>query len=234
MSKVLIVEDEEDILDLITFNLERADCTVLRALDGNDGERLAKEAIPDVIVMDLMLPGKDGLTLFKELKEDSRTKDIPVLMLTAKAELTDKITGLKLGADDYVTKPFSPRELVLRVQALLRRTKAVPKGTQSTVGPFFLDKSSLKCYCDGEELELTSTEYKLLSILLDHPGEIQSRTALLRDVWGYKDNVHTRTLDTHMKRLREKLGSHASHVETVRGSGYRFVVEAKMPKSAKV
>ncbi len=223
--KILVIDDEEDILDLLTFNLERAEHDVLRAGDGNSGLALALEQRPDLIVLDLMLPGRDGYQVFEALKADARTRQIPVLMLTAKAEVTDRITGLKLGADDYVTKPFSPRELVLRVQALLRRVRKAPSGTTLKAGPFYLDKASFKCYVNNEELELTTTEFKLLSILLEGQGEAVERSTLLRDVWGYTDMVNTRTLDTHVKRLREKLGPVADHIKTVRGTGYRLALE---------
>ncbi len=225
MSTILVVDDEEDILDLLTFNLERAEHTVLRAADGNIAVNVAIEKLPDLIVLDLMLPGQDGYQVFQHLKEDSRTKNIPVLMLTAKSEVGDRITGLKLGADDYVTKPFSPRELVLRVQALLRRVKKAPPGTFLRVGPFHLDKANFKCFVDNEEVELTTTEFKLLAILLEADGETATRADLLRNVWGYTDLVHTRTLDTHVKRLREKLGDFAKHIQTVRGTGYRLKLE---------
>lgn len=224
MQSILVIDDEEDILDLLTFNLERADYRVLRAENGNDGLKVAFEQVPDLIVLDLMLPGRDGLQVFEELRADSRTRGIPVLMLTAKSELSDRITGLKKGADDYVTKPFSPRELVLRVQALLRRVRKVPAGVHLKIGPFYIDKASFKCFLDGEPLDLTTTEFKLLSILLESESETVARATLLRDVWGYTDMVNTRTLDTHVKRLREKLGVHADTIQTVRGSGYRLAI----------
>ena len=225
MQTILVVDDEEDILDLLTFNLERAEYEVIRASNGIDGLGLALKQMPDLIVLDLMLPGRDGVEVFKELKDDARTRDIPVLMLTAKAEVTDRITGLKLGADDYVTKPFSPRELVLRVQALLRRVNKSSPGTKLEVGPFYLDKSAFKCYISGEECELTTTEFKLLAILLENSGQAVERADLLRDVWGYTDMIHTRTLDTHVKRLREKLGNTARHIQTVRSVGYTLAVD---------
>lgn len=225
MPTILVVDDEEDILDLLTFNLERAEHEVIRASDGNEGVKAAKDHLPDLVVLDLMLPGRDGYQVFEALKADTRTKHIPILMLTAKGEVTDRIVGLKLGADDYVTKPFSPRELVLRVQALLRRVKKAPAGTKLKAGPFYLDKSNFKCYLNQEEMELTTTEFKLLSLLLESEGETVERATLLRDVWGYTDLVHTRTLDTHVKRLREKLGDAAKHIQTVRGSGYRLNLE---------
>lgn len=225
MQTILVVEDEEDILDLLTFNLQRAEFDVLRANDGNIGLSLAKEHRPDLIVLDLMLPGRNGLDVFKDLRNDVRTRDIPVIMLTAKAEVTDRITGLKLGADDYVTKPFSPREFVLRVQSLLRRVNKAAPATKLEVGPFFLDKTKFKCFVSGDELDLTSTEFKLLATLLEGNGEPIERAALLRDIWGYTDMIHTRTLDTHVKRLREKLGDAASHIKTERGIGYSATPE---------
>lgn len=220
MQTILVVDDEEDILDLLTFNLQRAEFEVLRATDGNAGLSLAKERMPDLIVLDLMLPGRNGIDVFRELRADTRTREVPVLMLTAKAEVTDRITGLKLGADDYVTKPFSPRELVLRVKALLRRVNKAAPATKLEVGPFFLDKSKFKCFVSGAEIDLTTTEFKLLAMLLEGGGEAVERAALLRDVWGYTDIVHTRTLDTHVKRLREKLGDASRYIKTVRGIGY--------------
>ena len=228
MQTILVVEDEEDILDLIAFNLQKEEYEVLRASNGNDGLALALERMPDLVVLDLMLPGRDGFEVFKGLRDDSRTRNTPVLMLTAKAEVADRITGLKLGADDYVTKPFSPRELVLRVKALLRRaTKAVP-GTKIEVGPFYLDKSAFKSYLSGDEMDLTTTEFKLLCTLLEAQGQAVERATLLRDVWGYTDMVHTRTLDTHVKRLREKLGGDAHWIQTVRGIGYTLAVDPSM------
>lgn len=228
MPTILVVEDEEDILDLVAFNLQKEEYEVLKASNGNDGLALALKHIPDLIVLDLMLPGRDGFEVFKGLREDSRTRETPVLMLTAKAEVSDRIAGLKLGADDYVAKPFSPRELVLRVKALLRRaTKAAP-GTKMEAGPFQLDKSTFKSYLNGEEMDLTTTEFKLLSTLLEANGQPVERFALLRDVWGYTDMVHTRTLDTHVKRLREKLGEEAHWIQTVRGVGYALAINPSL------
>ncbi|NCF93421.1 MAG: response regulator [Verrucomicrobiaceae bacterium] len=228
MPTILVVEDEEDILDLVAFNLQKEEYEVLRASNGNDGLALALEHMPDLVGLDLMLPGRDGFEVLKGLRDDSRTRNTPVLMLTAKAEVANRITGLKLGADDYVTKPFSPRELVLRVKALLRRaTKAVP-GTKIKFGPFYLDKSAFKSYLNDDEMDLTTTEFKLLSTLLEAQGQAVERATLLRDVWGYTDMVHTRTLDTHVKRLREKLGGDAHWIQTVRGIGYTLAVDPSM------
>ena len=220
MQKILIVEDERDIADLVGFNLERAGYDVLKAHDGITGTEVAIRERPDLVILDLMLPGKDGYGVFKELRRDSRSRDIPVIMLTARAQTEDRIQGLEAGADDYLTKPFSPKELMLRVQAVLKRSDGPPGSVEVTYGPFRFDKNSLKFYLEGEPVELTSTEFKLLLFLTERAGKAQDRNDLLRTVWGYSDEVHSRTLDTHMKRLRQKLGEHAAMVETVRGIGY--------------
>jgi two-component system phosphate regulon response regulator PhoB len=220
MQKILIVEDERDIADLVGFNLERAGYDVLKAHDGITGAEVAIRERPDLVILDLMLPGKDGYGVFKELRRDSRSRDIPVIMLTARAQTEDRIQGLEAGADDYLTKPFSPKELMLRVQAVLKRSDGPPGTVEVTYGPFRFDKNSLKFYLEGEPVELTSTEFKLLLFLTERAGKAQDRNDLLRTVWGYSDEVHSRTLDTHMKRLRQKLGDHAAMVETVRGIGY--------------
>ena len=228
VDRILLIDDEDDILDLLTFNLERANYEVIRAKDGNSGLEAMVKHLPNLVVLDLMLPGLDGYGVFQEMRSDARLRNIPVIMLTAKAELVDRIGGLKLGADDYLTKPFSPRELVLRVQALLRRIKKSPAGAKIIAGPFHIDKSAYKCFVDGEELDLTVTELKLLSILSENEGSTVDRSTLLRDVWGYTDTINTRTLDTHIKRLREKLGDKALCVKTVRGQGYRLVLEKQL------
>jgi two-component system, OmpR family, phosphate regulon response regulator PhoB len=220
MQKILIVEDERDIADLVGFNLERAGFQVLKAHDGITGADMAINQRPDLVILDLMLPGKDGYGVFKELRRDSRSRDIPVIMLTARAQTEDRIQGLEAGADDYLTKPFSPKELMLRVQAVLKRSDGPPGAVEVTYGPFRFDKNSLKFYLEGQPVELTSTEFKLLLFLTERAGRAQDRNDLLRTVWGYSDEVHSRTLDTHMKRLRQKLGEHAAMVETVRGIGY--------------
>jgi two-component system phosphate regulon response regulator PhoB len=220
MQKILIVEDERDIADLVGFNLERAGYQVLKAHDGITGAEMAIHQRPDLVILDLMLPGKDGYGVFKEIRRDSRSRDIPVIMLTARAQTEDRIQGLEAGADDYLTKPFSPKELMLRVQAVLKRSDGPPGQVEFTFGPFRFDKNALKFYLDGEPVELTSTEFKLLLFLTERAGKPQDRNDLLRTVWGYSDEVHSRTLDTHMKRLRQKLGEHAAMVETVRGIGY--------------
>lgn len=221
MQRILIVEDEQDIADLIGFNLQRAGFEVLKAHDGLTGTDLALRERPDLIVLDLMLPGRDGYSLFRELKRDPRGAGIPVIMLTARAQTEDRIQGLEAGADDYLTKPFSPKELLLRVQAILKRSDGPPGSVDFTHGPFRFDKNSLRFYAANEPLELTSTEFKLLLFLCERAGRPQDRNELLRTIWGYSDAAHSRTLDTHMKRLRQKLGPHGSWIETVRGVGYQ-------------
>jgi two-component system, OmpR family, phosphate regulon response regulator PhoB len=223
MHRILIVEDEQDIADLIGFNLQRAGFEVFKAHDGIAGTEAALRERPDLIVLDLMLPGRDGYGVFRELKRDSRTVDIPVIMLTARAQTEDRIQGLEAGADDYLTKPFSPKELLLRVQAILKRAEAPPGSVDFAHGPFRFDKNALKFYIENEPAELTSTEFKLLLFLCERAGKPQDRNDLLRTIWGYSDAAHSRTLDTHMKRLRQKIGSHGSWIETVRGVGYQVV-----------
>lgn len=222
MYTVLIAEDESDIRELISFNLERESMDTLLAKDGAEAFEIAKEKGPDLIILDLMLPKMDGFTVFKELRLDSRTKDIPVIMLTAKAQLDDVITGLEMGADDYLTKPFSPKELVLRVKALLRRIRTTTANSIINSGKFRLDKNSLHCFVSGEQIDLTPTEFKLLILMVEREGTVQNREALLREVWGYRDTANSRTLDTHIKRLREKLGDLSRCIETVRGVGYQY------------
>jgi two-component system phosphate regulon response regulator PhoB len=221
MHRILIVEDEQDIADLIGFNLQRAGFEVIKSHDGVDGTETAMRERPDLIVLDLMLPGRDGYGVFRELRRDPRTVGIPVIMLTARAQTEDRIQGLEAGADDYLTKPFSPKELLLRVQAILKRSDGPPGTVDFTCGPFRFDKNALKFYLGNEPAELTSTEFKLLLYLCERAGKPQDRNDLLRTIWGYSDAAHSRTLDTHMKRLRQKLGEHGSWVETVRGVGYR-------------
>jgi len=221
MHRILIVEDEPDVADLVAFNLQRAGYETLVAHDGIKGLEMALRETPDLVVLDLMLPGRDGYAVFKDLRRDSRTSRTPVIMLTARAQTEDRIQGLEAGADDYLTKPFSPKELLLRVQSILRRSEPPPGNVEFTLGPMHFDKNNLKFYLDGNPVELTGTEFKLLIYLAERAGQPQSRHDLLRHIWGYSDDVHTRTLDTHIKRLRAKLGDHADRVETVRGVGYR-------------
>jgi two-component system phosphate regulon response regulator PhoB len=223
MPTILIVDDEEDIRDLISMNLLREkDYTVIEAADGLEALASAKAQAPDLIVLDLMLPGMDGLTVCKNLKESAQTKSIPVIMLTARGRLEERIGGLDIGADDYLSKPFSPKELMLRIRNLLRRSNQNQGNDVIAMGPFALDKNALKLVLEGDEIDLTSTEFKLLLCLIESPGVTQERAVLLKRVWGYSDLIQTRTLDTHIKRLREKLGDFGPMIETSRGIGYRF------------
>ena len=226
MQRVLIVEDEVDIADLIKFNLQRAGFEVSQAHDGIVGVETAIRERPDLVVLDLMLPGRDGYSVFREIRRDARTSHIPVIMLTARAQTEDRIQGLEAGADDYLTKPFSPKELVLRVNAILKRTDSPPGAVEYEFGFFRFDKNSVKFYLENEPLDLTATEFKLLLYLCERSGKPQDRNDLHRVVWGYSDEVHSRTLDTHMKRLRQKLGAHGTVIETVRGVGYTVVAPA--------
>ena len=224
--RILVAEDEADVLQLVNLALQRAGFEVLKAEDGAAAVRLAREHSPALIVMDIMMPGMTGLEACRLLKQDSRTMRIPVVMLTAKAEEVDRIVGLELGADDYVTKPFSPRELVLRIQAILRRFSEAPSGTENLVlGPIQVDQVRHEVKIFGELVDFTATEFKLLTVLMERRGRLQSRDVLLNDVWGYESLIDTRTVDTHIRRLRDKLGRAAELVETVRGFGYRMVGE---------
>jgi two-component system, OmpR family, phosphate regulon response regulator PhoB len=227
MQKILVVEDEQDIADLIGFNLQRNGFEVLKAHDGISGTEIALRERPSLIILDIMLPGRDGYGVFRELRRDPRTVNTPVIMLTARAQTEDRIQGLEVGADDYLTKPFSPKELMLRVQAILKRSEAPPGAVDFEYGPFRFDKNALKFYLEGEPVDLTSTEFKLLLYLCERSGKPQDRNDLLRTVWGYSDEVHSRTLDTHMKRLRQKLGDHGTWIETVRGVGYCVTAAAQ-------
>lgn len=225
MSNILVVDDEPDISDLVSLHLTREghDCACLT--NGLEVVPWVIQHQPDLIVLDLMLPGQDGLTIFKRLRADSRTRSIPVIMLTARTQMSDRISGLELGADDYLTKPFSPRELVLRISAVLRRTKRVQHVSEVKSGRFLLDRKNMKVFLDGLPVDLTTTEFKLLAMLMENDQAVHTRTELLREVWGYSDDVATRTLDTHVKRLREKLGDAGRHIITVRGTGYQFSAE---------
>lgn len=225
---ILVIEDEEDVSDLIRYHLKKAKLRVLVAGDGAEGFKLAGEERPDAIILDIMLPRLNGFEVTKKLRADARTSTIPLLILSAKGESESRIKGLELGADDYLPKPFSPRELVLRIEALLRRRKNSTTTPIPSSGPFVLDRNALKVTLNGKRLDLTSTEFKLLSLLIGREGVILSRESLLEEVWGYSSTIDTRTVDTHMRRLREKLGAHAVHLETIRGEGYRFITPSEI------
>jgi two-component system phosphate regulon response regulator PhoB len=220
---ILIVEDERDVIDLLTLNLRRAGgFTVVTATDGVSGLQKAREEKPALIILDLMLPGISGLELCKMLKSETQTRDIPVLMLTAKAEEIDRILGLEFGADDYVTKPFSPREVILRIQAILRRGSATSDDGEIVAGSVVIDPARHRVSVEGKLVHLTSIEYKLLHTLVTKRGRVQARDRLLNEVWGYESVIDTRTVDTHVRRLRAKLGKLGDAIETVRSFGYRF------------
>jgi two-component system phosphate regulon response regulator PhoB len=220
---VLIVEDEEDIVGLIEYHLKQSGFQVLAATDGGVGLELAIKNRPDLIILDLMLPGIDGKEVCRALKSNPVTQPIPVLMLTAKAEELDRVVGFELGADDYVTKPFSPQELVLRIKAILRRRAGDTKGiTVICIGDLLIDVDHHSVSVKNRPLSLTSTEFKLLLELASKRGRVQTRQSLLERVWGYTWEGYARTVDTHIRRLREKLGDMADCIETLRGVGYRF------------
>ena len=220
---ILIVEDEKDVVDLLTLNLRKAGGFIITtADDGAIGLTKAREENPALIVLDLMLPKMPGLEVCKILKTDSATRHIPILMLTARAEEIDRIVGLEFGADDYVVKPFSPREVVLRIKAILRRGTAEPEEDRLSAGPITIDPARHRVSVDGKPVELTSLEYRLLRTLIQRRGRVQERDRLLNDVWGYESVIDTRTVDTHVRRLREKLGKAGDVIETVRGFGYRL------------
>jgi DNA-binding response OmpR family regulator len=220
---ILVVEDDADILGLVTHNLKSAEFDVLTAQDGYAALSLAKKHLPQLVILDLMLPGLDGFEVCKELKRSPATKNIPVLMLTARGEEVDRIVGLELGADDYVVKPFSPRELVLRVRAILRRLEAAePAITRWQRNGFGVDFDSHRVTVDNQEAILTATEFRLLVELIRNLGKVLTRDQLLDKVWGYQFDGYARTVDTHIRRLRQKIAPYAEWIETVRGVGYRF------------
>jgi len=227
-AKILVVDDEPEAVELLEFNLKQAGFSVIAAADGAEALKKARSVLPNLIVLDLMLPEIDGLGVCKMLRRDPATTRIPIIMLTAKAAEIDRIVGLELGADDYITKPFSPRELVLRVQKILQRgqgAEAEPEALK--FGDLVIDPPRHLVTVRGKRIELTATEFSLLVLLAQRRGRVQSRDQLLRDVWEYNSPIDTRTVDTHVRRLREKLGRAAGYLDTVRGVGYRFVEAAQ-------
>jgi len=224
--KILVVDDEPEAVELVEFNLKQAGFDVAVAADGAEALKKSRTLMPTLIVLDLMLPEVDGLEVCKMLRRDSSTAKVPIIMLTAKAAEIDRILGLELGADDYITKPFSPRELVLRVKRILQRG-AAPDQEQERLkfGELLIDGPRHLVNWRGKKVDLTATEFKLLMLLAQRRGRVQSRDQLLRDVWDYQSAIDTRTVDTHMRRLREKLAAASKYLDTVRGVGYRFVEE---------
>ncbi|MDJ0852046.1 MAG: response regulator [Myxococcota bacterium] len=220
---ILVIDDEPDLLELVRVNLDQAGYRVETAADGREAMASLRRDRPDLVVLDLMLPDVSGTDLCRQLRSSSEFSDLPIIMLTAKADEVDRVVGFELGADDYVTKPFSPRELTLRVNAVLRRkTAASAPGAQLEHGTLRLDPDRHRCFVDGAEIDLTAKEFDLLRTLMSRPGRVMTRDALLEQVWGADITVTSRTIDTHLKRLREKLGAAGPLIETVRGVGYRF------------
>ena len=219
---ILIVEDDDDIADLVAYNLERQGWTTSHAAGGNEGWEQIRTKLPDMVILDIMLPGMDGLSIFRAMKEHESTKDIPALFLTARAQLEDKLEGLQLGADDYMTKPFSTKELVLRVRNLQARLRSRASRLIVRSAPLVLDKNTLRATAAGESLELTPTEFKLLACLIEREGRGQNRYDLQQELFGYADTTQSRALDTHIKRLRQKLGPLAERISTERGVGYVY------------
>ncbi len=223
MARILVIEDEKDLQQVLDYNLRQAGHVVTSALRGQEGLRLAREQRPDLVLLDLMLPDLPGTEVCKALKQDAELKRIPIMMLTAKGEEVDRVVGFELGADDYVVKPFSVRELCLRIQAILRRHGPTEAPARISFGCLEVDSQARRVWVEGTEVDLTALEFNLLLDLYERRNRVQSRAALLDSVWGITADVATRTVDTHVKRLREKLGKAADYIETVRGVGYRFV-----------
>jgi len=221
---VLLVEDEPDLVRLMEFNLQQAGFETRAVGRASDALRVAQADPPDVILLDLMLPDGSGTEVCRQLKASPATRSVPVIMVTARGEEIDRVVGFELGADDYVVKPFSVRELVLRVRAILRRTEPAGEGPDAmvTFGRLRVDRTAHRVYVDGAEVVLTALEFRLLTTLLERRNRVQSRDTLLSDVWGLQMHVETRTVDTHIKRLREKLVAAGEYIHTVRGVGYRF------------
>jgi two-component system phosphate regulon response regulator PhoB len=223
MARILVIEDEPDIQQVLDYNLREKGHKVFIAGKGEEGLKIARDKRPDLVLLDLMLPDIPGTEVCKALKTDPSLKNTQVVMLTAKGEEIDRVVGFELGADDYVVKPFSVRELLLRVTAILRRSQGEQEAATSfQFGRLRVDREAHRVWADDAELELTALEFKLLVTLYDRRNRVQMRAALLSDVWGIDADITTRTVDTHVKRLREKLGSAGDYIETVRGVGYRF------------
>ena len=221
--KIYIVEDEPDIRETLKYNFSNEGFKVFTAPDGEEALSNIKKVLPDVLILDLMLPGLSGLDVCKSIRADDDIRDISIIMLTAKGEEIDRVIGFELGADDYVTKPFSVRELILRVKVLLKKQReSLVENKLVTFGPIRIDLDAHELKINDKEIVLTALEFKLLQHLVKRKGRVQTREQLLGDVWGYSAEVTTRTVDTHIKRLREKLGNTSDYIQTIRGVGYRF------------
>lgn len=223
-AKILIVEDDEDVKDLLEMTLRHAGYQTLAAKTGAAALRLAASERPDLILLDIMLPEMSGIEVCRKLRGGDGGGGVPIIVVSAKTEEVDKILALEIGADDYVTKPFSPRELVLRIDKLLRRKSGVPEATEClAVGNLVLDRARHQVTFEGRDIPLTRTEFRLLGLLMERRGCVLTRDRLLSEVWDYEASIDTRTVDTHVRRLREKLGAASGHIRTVRGVGYRLV-----------
>ena len=221
--KIYIVEDEPDIRETLKYNFSNEGFKVFTAPDGEEALSNIKKVLPDVLILDLMLPGLSGLDVCKSIRADDDIRDMSIIMLTAKGEEIDRVIGFELGADDYVTKPFSVRELILRVKVLLKKQReSLVENKLVTFGPIRIDLDAHELKINDKEIVLTALEFKLLQHLVKRKGRVQTREQLLGDVWGYSAEVTTRTVDTHIKRLREKLGNTSDYIQTIRGVGYRF------------
>ncbi len=221
--KIYIVEDEPDIRETLKYNFSNEGFKVFTAPDGEEALSNIKRVLPDVLILDLMLPGLSGLDVCKSIRADDDIRDMSIIMLTAKGEEIDRVIGFELGADDYVTKPFSVRELILRVKVLLKKQReSLVQNKLVTFGPIRIDLDAHELKINDKEIVLTALEFKLLQHLVKRKGRVQTREQLLGDVWGYSAEVTTRTVDTHIKRLREKLGNTSDYIQTIRGVGYRF------------
>lgn len=223
MKKILVVEDERDLADLLAFNLEKEGYQAIVAYSGTDGLKAAMQELPDMIVLDQMLPGMMGTEVCSHIRREPRSSSIPVLMLTARGEEIDRVVGFEVGVDDYMVKPFSMRELLLRVRAILRRSSGEPIDTPLVeIGSVRIDTESCTVSIDDSMVDLTTTEFKLLLYLAQRPGRVLGRELLLQNVWGYNYVGDTRTVDTHVTRLRAKLGDSGDMIKTVRGFGYKL------------
>jgi DNA-binding response OmpR family regulator len=220
--KILIVEDDPDIAELLRFNMEKSGYGTNRAQSGEEALTLAKKESPDLILLDLMLPGLNGLEVCRRIKRDPELQHTPIIMVTAKGEETDRVVGLELGADDYIVKPFSIREMILRVEKILERQEKRTGPSRLQAGSLLLDLEAPAARLEGRELELTATEFRLLAHLMRNRGRVQTREVLLDRVWGYSFEGYSRTIDTHIRRIRKKLEPFQDLIETVRSAGYRF------------
>ncbi|SHE39717.1 winged helix-turn-helix domain-containing protein [Desulforamulus putei] len=229
MAKILVVDDETNILELIKFNLEKDGHLVMTTTGGEEGLRLAKMELPDLVILDVMLPEPDGLEICRRLRSDPATSMMPILMVSARGDTLDRVVGLEMGADDYIAKPFSPRELSARVKAALRRVKhekpALMTGRELRSGGIVLDTEKFQVEVEGQPVSFTPKEFKLLKILMSHPGKVFTREQLLDRVWGFDFNVDTRTVDVHIRYVRQKIEpnpANPTYIKTVRGVGYKF------------